>query len=150
MFFNLFSFLFNKRDEVLTEYSLLEVAMDPSTDHRRFPLYDEYQSCTNSHDSLLQPVYTEESSTDDLTKLNPFFPSTFHSKDSALDLSEENIPQLTSESPPSSSSTTEQTSKSFFHSFITHLDNVCRSVLIGLSTNPVRVYILFEKFILLV
>lgn len=112
--------------------------MDPSAD-RRFPIYENYPSCTNSRDSLLQPAYTEESSTDDLTKLTAFFPSTFHSKDSALDLSEENLPQLSSES--------EQTSKSFLRrvSFITHLDNVhrtfivCRSVLIGLSTNPVSV-----------
>ena len=103
-----------ERDEVVTTYSLLEVTMDPSTDHR-FPIYEEYPSCANSHDSLLQPAYTEESSTDDLTKLNAFFPSTFHSKDSALDLSEENLLQLSSESR--SSSTTEQTSKSFFRSW---------------------------------
>ena len=133
--------------------------MDQSTE-RGFTLYEEYPSCNNSHDSLLQPVYAEESSTDDLLQLNSFFPSTFHSKDSALDFSEENLPQLFTDSP--SSSSTEQTSKAFERELSLPLSPSLHiwtmssehslSVLIGLSTNPVGVRVcvcvhtLFEQF----
>jgi hypothetical protein len=60
---------------------------------------EQFQYYTNSHDSLLQSdhhIDTATSSMDDLTKPNHLLLSTFHSKDSALDLSDDHLdrPQL--------------------------------------------------------
>jgi len=58
----------------------------------------EFHYSSNSHDSLLQsdhqnidPTTTARSSIDDLTRTNQFLSSTFHSKDSALGLSDDNL-----------------------------------------------------------
>jgi len=55
----------------------------------------EYQYSSNSHDSLLQSDHpnftTTTSSIDDLTRINQLLSSTFHSNDSALGLSDDNL-----------------------------------------------------------
>ncbi|CAF1627908.1 unnamed protein product, partial [Adineta ricciae] len=58
------------------------------------PNSEEFQCSSHSHDSFLpsdQQMDTATSSTDDLTKTNQFFSSNFYSKDSALDLSDDNF-----------------------------------------------------------
>lgn len=62
----------------------------------------EFQYSSNSHDSLLQSDQanlniTTTSSTDDLTRTNQVLSSTFHSKDSALGLSDDNLNQFISQ-----------------------------------------------------
>ncbi len=58
----------------------------------------EFQYPSNSHDSLLQTHLntTTTSSTDDLTRTNQFLSSTFHSKDSALGLSDDHLNKIQS------------------------------------------------------
>ena len=63
--------------------------------HYREPQQQQY---TDSHDSLLQPdhhlmnkTHTAASSTDDLSTTNHLSSSAFHSKDSALGLSDDNL-----------------------------------------------------------
>jgi hypothetical protein len=55
----------------------------------------EFHFSSNSRDSLLQSdhptIHTTASSTDDLTRTNQFLSSTFHSKDSALGSSDDNL-----------------------------------------------------------
>jgi hypothetical protein len=53
----------------------------------------EFQYSSNSHDSLLQ---SDLDTIDNLTHTNPIFSSIFHSKDSALGLSDDNLNQLKS------------------------------------------------------
>jgi len=81
---------------------LVQIAMsDDSSNFDKF-LFREPQSNqhTNSHDSLLQvdydhhhrdPINTATSSTDDLSTMNHLSASVFHSKDSALGLSDDNL-----------------------------------------------------------
>lgn len=56
----------------------------------------EFQYPSNSHDSLLQSDRHEFNPTaeDDLTRTNQCFSSTYHSKDSALGLSDEHLNHL--------------------------------------------------------
>jgi len=60
----------------------------------------EFYYSSNSHHSLLQSndpnINIKTSSIDDLTRTNQFLSSTFHSKDSALGLSDENLNQIQS------------------------------------------------------
>ncbi len=86
---------------------LAQVAM--TDDSSTFSFYDEFPyresqqqqqqpTHTNSHDSLLQPdhhiidtINTTASSTDDLSTTHQLSSSVFHSKDSALGLSDDNL-----------------------------------------------------------
>jgi hypothetical protein len=83
---------------------LIQVAM--TDDSSNFSFYDESpyresqppQAHTDSHDSLLQPdhhimdtINTTASSTDDLSTTHQLSSSVFHSKDSALGLSDDNL-----------------------------------------------------------
>ena len=75
----------------------------------------DFQYSSNSHDSLLQSDPhqfnpTSTSSTDDLTRTNPLLFSTFHSKDSALGLSDDHLNQT----PSIIEETLEDKSKFFF------------------------------------
>jgi hypothetical protein len=60
----------------------------------------EFNYLSNSHHSLLQSndpnINIKTSSIDDLTRTNQFLSSTFHSKDSALGLSDDNLNQIQS------------------------------------------------------
>jgi hypothetical protein len=68
------SFVF---DDVIAVRTMNQKPVDPLT--------------TGSQDSLLQPVYPGTSLIDDLIPFNPSICSTSQSRDSALDLSEENL-----------------------------------------------------------
>ena len=86
----------NKNDK-----PLIQVAMtDESSTYENFYYHQPPQQNqhTNSHDSLLQPDYhlgdhinTTASSTDDLSTTHQLSSSVFHSKDSALGLSDDNL-----------------------------------------------------------
>ncbi|CAF3616162.1 unnamed protein product [Rotaria sp. Silwood1] len=68
-----------------------------TNDLSSYTIYDKFQYSSNSHDSLNQSdhnIDTTASSTDDLTQTNQFLTSTFHSKDSALGLSDDNLNYL--------------------------------------------------------
>ncbi|CAM4771306.1 unnamed protein product [Rotaria magnacalcarata] len=63
-------------------------------DAASYLFHDEFQFSSTSHDSLNQSdhhIDTAASSIDDLTKTNQLLTSTFHSKDSALGLSDDNL-----------------------------------------------------------
>lgn len=65
-----------------------------TNDISSYSCHEKFQYASNSHDSLNQSdnnIDTAASSIDDLTKANQFLTSTFHSKDSALGLSDDNL-----------------------------------------------------------
>ena len=73
-------------------------SFDEELPYRESQQQQQQQTHTNSHDSLLQPDYhlmdtmnTAASSTDDLSTTHQLSASVFHSKDSALGLSDDNL-----------------------------------------------------------
>jgi hypothetical protein len=99
---------FQMEDDDDDDKPLIQVAM--TDDSSNFSFYEEFpyresqqqqqqqQTHTNSHDSLLQPdqhitdtINTTASSTDDLSATHQLSSSVFHSKDSALGLSDDNL-----------------------------------------------------------
>ena len=60
-------------------------------EHSLLSMCDQCSFSTNSHDSLLQSEHQLPGFVDDLTAVNQLSSFAFHSKDSALDLSDENL-----------------------------------------------------------
>ncbi|CAF0928389.1 unnamed protein product [Rotaria sordida] len=84
----------NDDDEKISKK--ISTTINPN-DLSSYTIYEKFQYSSNSHDSLNQSdhhIDTTTSSIDDLTKTNQFLTSIFHSKDSALGLSDDNLNNL--------------------------------------------------------